>query len=103
MGIHFLLCVHGNKCIGTHDAICDTFASIAQDVGFHVGREQLYVLRSTTFSSFHRQIDIVLTKNGIHTLVNVVIANPTQADSFPQSCATQGFAISNATQAKERS
>jgi hypothetical protein len=32
MGIHFLRCVHGNKHIGTHDAIRDTFIVIAQDV-----------------------------------------------------------------------
>ncbi len=34
MGIHFLCCVHGNKHTRTHDAICDTFAAIAWDVGF---------------------------------------------------------------------
>jgi hypothetical protein len=37
MGIHFLPCIHGNKHIGTHDAICNTFATITQNVGFHVG------------------------------------------------------------------
>jgi hypothetical protein len=37
MGIRLLCCVHGNERIGTHDAIHDTFATIAQDVGFHVG------------------------------------------------------------------
>ncbi len=45
----------------------------------------------------------MLTKDGIHTLINVVIANPTQTDLFPQSCATQGFAIFDAAQTKERS
>jgi hypothetical protein len=28
MGIHFLCCAHGNKCMGTHDAVCDTFVVI---------------------------------------------------------------------------
>jgi hypothetical protein len=28
IGIHFLRCAHGNKCIGTHDAIHDTFAPL---------------------------------------------------------------------------
>jgi hypothetical protein len=32
MGIHFLCCAHGNECIGTHGAICDTFVAIAWDV-----------------------------------------------------------------------
>jgi len=29
MGIHFLCCAHGNKKIGTHDVICNTFVTIA--------------------------------------------------------------------------
>jgi hypothetical protein len=37
MGIHLLCCAHGNERIGTHDVICDTFATIARDAGFHVG------------------------------------------------------------------
>jgi hypothetical protein len=44
MGIHLLCCVHGNECTGTHDAICDTFATIARDANFHVGQKQLHVL-----------------------------------------------------------
>jgi hypothetical protein len=44
----------------------------------------------------------MLTKDGIRTLVDVVMVNPTQVDLFPRSCATQRFVASNATQAKER-
>jgi hypothetical protein len=51
MGIHFLCYVHGNECIKTHDAIRDTFATIAQDASFHVGQKQFHVLPSTTFNS----------------------------------------------------
>jgi hypothetical protein len=40
MGIHLLCCAHGNKRIGTHDAICNNFATIMWDVSFHVGRKQ---------------------------------------------------------------
>jgi hypothetical protein len=46
MGIHLLHCVHGNKRIGTHDAIHYTFAAIVWDVGFHMGQEQIHVLPS---------------------------------------------------------
>jgi hypothetical protein len=45
----------------------------------------------------------MLTKNGIRTLVNIVIADPMQANLFSQSCATQGFATSKKTQTKNRS
>jgi hypothetical protein len=44
MGIHLLCCVHGNEHIRTHDAICNTLTTIAQDTGFHVGQKQLHVL-----------------------------------------------------------
>jgi hypothetical protein len=83
MGIHLLCCAHGNECTGTHDAICDTFAIITQNVGFHVGQDQLHALLSTMFNVFCGQIDIVFTKYGIHTLVDIIIANPTQTDLFP--------------------
>jgi hypothetical protein len=36
-GIHLLCHAHGNEYMGTHDAVCNTFAAVAQDVGFHVG------------------------------------------------------------------
>jgi hypothetical protein len=60
------------------------------------------VFPSTTLNSFHWWIDIVLTKNGICTLTDVVITDPTWTDLLPQSCATQGFVASDATQAKEK-
>ncbi len=44
----------------------------------------------------------MLTKDGIRTLVDVVIANPTRAYLLRQSYTTQGFATSEATKAKER-
>jgi hypothetical protein len=55
------------------------------------------------FNSSYQQIDILLTKDDIHTLVNIVIANPTWAYLLPRSWATQRFVTLNTTQAKERS
>jgi hypothetical protein len=45
----------------------------------------------------------MLTKDGIRTLANVVVVDPTQAYLLPRSCTTQGFTIFNVAQAKERS
>jgi hypothetical protein len=101
MGIHLLCCVHDNKCIGTHDVICNTFATIARDVGFHVGRKQLHVLPSNTINSSHRQVNIMFTKDDIHTLVDVVVVDPTRVDLLPRSCATQRFVVFNVAQTKE--
>jgi hypothetical protein len=68
--------------MGTHDVVCDTFVAIAQDADFHVGWEQLHALPSTTFHSSCQQVDIVFTKDGICTLADVVIVDPTQIDLF---------------------
>jgi hypothetical protein len=45
----------------------------------------------------------VLTKDDIHTLVDVVIIDPTQMDLFPRFYTTIGFDAFDAAQAKERS
>jgi hypothetical protein len=89
--------------MGTHDAVCNTFATIVRDAGFHMGWEQLHALFSTMFNSSHWQINVVFTKDDICILVDVIIANPTQAYLLPRSCATQGFVAFDAVQAKERS
>jgi len=75
--VHLLRCTHNNEHTGTHDVIHDTFVVIAKDVDFHVGWKQLHTLPSTTFHSFHQEVGIVFTKDGICTLVDVVITNPT--------------------------
>jgi hypothetical protein len=61
-----------------------------------------YALPLTTFNSSRRQVNIVLTKNGIWTLANIVIADPTQADLLPRSCTIQGLTTFDITQAKEK-
>jgi hypothetical protein len=62
-----------------------------------MGEEQLHVPPSTTFNSFRQRINIVLTKDGIRTLADVVIIDSMQVYSI------QGFATSNVAQTKERS
>jgi hypothetical protein len=56
-------------------------------------------MKTITCTSF---IHIVFTKDGICTLGNVVIANPTWGDLFPRFCTIQGFVTINAVQAKEK-
>jgi len=101
--LHILCCAHGNEHMSTHDVVHDTFVAIAWDANFHVGQEQLHLIFSTSFHSFCRWIDVVFTKNGICILINVVIANPTQADLFWWSCATWRFIAFKIVQAKKRS
>jgi len=74
MGIHLLHCVHGNKCTRTHDAVRDTFVAIAHDANFHVGQKQLSL---NTFNSSHQRVNIMFIKDGIRTLINIVIVDST--------------------------
>jgi hypothetical protein len=101
MGIHLLHSAHGNECMGTHDVVHHIFAFVVWDASFHMGWEQLHVLPSTMFNSFRSWINIVFTKNGICTLVDVVINNPMHVDLFFWSCPTQEFVTFNTTQTQE--
>jgi hypothetical protein len=59
------------KCTITHDVVQDFFVFIVKDVEFHVLCEQTDVL--LTWSIKILWIDIVLIKNDIHTLADVII------------------------------
>jgi len=87
-----LHCAHGNKHIRTHDGVYETFVTIVQGVSFHMGRKQLHVFSLNIFNSSHWQVDIVLTKDDICTLVDVVV-DPKWTDLFPWSCTTQKFVL----------
>jgi hypothetical protein len=52
-------------------------------------------------SSYSQQVNVVLIKNGVCTLVKVFIANLMCANLLPRSCTIQRFATSDATQDKE--
>jgi hypothetical protein len=89
--------------MGTHDVVRDTFVTIAQDDGFHIGQKQLHALPSTIFNSFCQWVNIVLTKDGIYTSANITIVDLMHVDLFSWSWTIQRFVASNASQAKEGS
>ncbi len=68
-----------------------------------MGQEQLHAFPSITFNSSCRRFDIVLTKDDICTLTNVIIIDLTWPYLVPQSCTIQGFFAFDVGQAKERS
>lgn len=99
--IHFLCCVHSNEHIQIHDVICDTFVIIAHDANFHLGQEKFHVFFLNMFNFSHWWINIVVAKDGICTLVDVVIADPMWVDLFPWSYITQNFIAFDMIQAKK--
>jgi len=54
------------------------------------------------FNSSCQWVNIVLTKNDIHTLIDIFIVDPMWADLLPKFCAIQEFVVFDATQAKEK-
>jgi hypothetical protein len=46
---------------------------------------------------------MLLTKDDICTLINIIITNPMQADLLPRSCITQGIDASDTAQTKKKS
>jgi hypothetical protein len=103
VGIHFLHCVPGKERTWTHDAIHDTFITIAWNVGFHMGWKQLHAFPSTIVNFTCRRVNIVLTKDDIHTLVDIIIVSLMWAYLLPWFCATQELDAFNVASAKERS
>jgi len=56
---------------------------------FPHGTKKLHTLPSTTFNSTCWWVNIVFTKDDIHTLTNIIIVDPMWACLFPWSCTTQ--------------
>jgi hypothetical protein len=54
------------------------------------------------FNSYCWRVNIVLTKDDIHTLIDIFIVDPMWADLLPRSCAIQEFVAFNVAQAKEK-
>jgi hypothetical protein len=102
MGIHVLCCAYDIKHTKTHDAVHNIFVAIVWNVSFHMGWEQLHAFPSATLNLFRQQVNIVLTRYEICTLINIVIANPTNVNLFPWSCTTQRFVVFDAVLAIER-
>jgi hypothetical protein len=59
----------------SHDVVRDVFTSIVRDARFHVLREQTHVLSPFALQSSRHQIDILLSIDGVCTLVDVVIVD----------------------------
>jgi hypothetical protein len=91
---------HGNKHMGTHDLIHDTFATIVQKVNFHMGWQQLHALSLATFKSCHWQVNIVFIKDEICTFIDIVIIDAMWMNLLPWFCATQRFVAFDAIQIK---
>jgi hypothetical protein len=85
MGIHLFRYVHGGERMNLPDVVWDAFVAIAKDTRFHVSQKPT-TLNPCPFTpalqSSHYQVNIVLSVDGVHTLVEVVIIDITRVDCF---------------------
>jgi hypothetical protein len=79
----------------------NVFVSIARDMGFHASHEQTHVLPPPSLQSSYERVDIMLLVDGIRTLANVVIVDPTQVNLVSQTASFHRVVATMATQAKE--
>jgi len=70
-------------------------------LAFMWGNNNYIALLSNMFNSSCWRINIVLTKDDIHILVDIVIVDPTRTDLFLRSCTTQGLVAFNVVQSKK--
>jgi hypothetical protein len=64
-----------------------------RDVRLHFLLEQTHIIPPPTLLFFHWWVDIVLSINGIRTLVDVFIINPTQVDLVFRVASFYGVAM----------
>jgi hypothetical protein len=70
-------------------------------MGFHVSRDQTHVLSSPSLQSSHEQVDIMLLIDGICTVTNVIIVDPTRVDLVFQTTSFHEVVTKMVTHAKE--
>jgi hypothetical protein len=102
MGIHLLCCIHGNVCMGPWCNL-QHFCCHCVKCWLPCGMRTTTCASFDHFQSSHWWINIVFTKDGICTLTNIVIIDPTCPDLLLWSYTTQGFVAFDAIQAKKRS
>jgi len=101
MGIHLFRCANGGERTTSHDVVQDVFAYIMKDTRFHVLWEQTHIFLQPSLQSFYWQVDIVLSIDGIHTLVDVVITDFIQTYLVSQVALSCEVAVIVMTQMKE--
>ncbi len=95
LGIHLLFYPCESECIVIHDTLQDTIATIALESGAHIQKEVFHLFLCYTWG----QMDIVITRDGFQTLVDIVIANSTRTN-LVQCASTTTHAIIIAAQNK---
>jgi hypothetical protein len=99
LGTHLLRCPCGSEHITAHNTLWNIVATIALESKAHVQKEVCHLFPRHT----RQQVDILITKNGFHALLDLVIANPTHTNMVQRESMKTTHATTMATQKKTRS
>ena len=96
-------CSHGGEGTAAHDAVRDAIYYIIQDAGRAVVREKTEFLPSPILGSRGGCVDLVISEPGRgHTMLIVIIADPTRVDQVTRVAVVPQLAASKIARRKER-
>jgi len=101
MGIHLFRYTHGGERTIYHDVVRDAFSYVMKHAWFHVFWEQTHIFLPSSFQSFHWWVNIILSIDGICTLADVIIVDPSQAYLVSWLVISCGVAVIVTVQVKE--
>jgi hypothetical protein len=102
LGTHLMRCARGGERTSSHDAVRDAVYYIIRESRQHAQRERTGFLPSSAPGGRGGRVDIVISDAVVgHTLVDIVIADPTRCDLVERAAERGLVAASDAERKKE--
>jgi hypothetical protein len=99
LGTHLLKCLYRNEHTTTHNTFWDNVATIFLESGTHVQREVSHLFPRHIW----HQMDILITKDNLWTLMDIVIAYSTHINMKQRTSTTTTHVVMMTTQEKTQS
>ena len=100
-GTHLLRCARGGEWTASHDSVCDAVYHIVRESRQHAQRERTCFLPSSASGGRGGRVDIVISDAAVgHTLVDIVVADPTRCDLVERAARQDLVAATDAERRK---
>ena len=101
-GTHLLRCARGGERTASHDSVRDAVYHIVRESRQHAQRERTGFLPSSAPGGRGGRVDIVISDAAVgHTLVDIVVADPTRRDLVERAARQDLVAATDAERRKE--
>ena len=102
LGTHLLRCARGGERTASHDPVRDVVYHIIRESRQHAHRERAGFLPPSAFGGRGGQVYIVISDAAVgHTLVDILVADPTRRDLVERAARQDLVATTNAERRKE--